>query len=62
MECAARNVVFVLKHGSNCNKVMMALRASSGLYVLNSAQGTIRVQGRARPQGRARASPVRPAA
>jgi hypothetical protein len=45
-----RNVVFVLVHGSNCNKVMMALRASSGLYVLNSAQGTIRVQGRRGPR------------
>jgi hypothetical protein len=45
-----RNVVFVLRHGSNCNKVMMALRASSGLYVLNSAQGTIRVQGRRGPR------------
>jgi hypothetical protein len=45
-----RNVVFVLVHGSNCNKVMMALRASSGLYVLNSAQGTIRVQGRGGPR------------
>ena len=40
----------MLKHGSNCNKVMMALRASSGLYVLNSAQGTIRVQGRRGPR------------
>jgi hypothetical protein len=28
----------------------MALRASSGLYVLNSAQGTIRVQGRRGPR------------
>jgi hypothetical protein len=45
-----RNVVFVLRHGSNCNKVMMALRASSGLYVLNSAQGTIRVHGRRGPR------------
>lgn len=45
-----RNLVYVLKHGSNCNKVMMALRASSGLYVLNSAQGTIRVQGRRGPR------------
>jgi hypothetical protein len=45
-----RNVVFVLKHGTNCNKVMMALRASSGLYILNSALGTIRVQGRAGPR------------
>jgi hypothetical protein len=44
------NVVFVLRHGTNCNKVMMALRASSGLYILNSAQGTIRVQGRGGPR------------
>jgi hypothetical protein len=44
------NVVLVLRHGSNCNKVMMALRASSGLYVLNSAQGTIRVHGRRGPR------------
>jgi hypothetical protein len=45
-----RNIVFVLRHGSNCNKVMMALRASSGLYVLDSAQGTIRVHGRRGPR------------
>ena len=45
-----RNVVFVLRHGSNCNKVLMALRASSGLYVLDSAQGTIRVQGQRGPR------------
>jgi hypothetical protein len=45
-----RNVVFVFRHGSNCNKVMMALRASSGLYVLNSAQGMIRVHGRRGPR------------
>jgi hypothetical protein len=44
------DIVYVLRHGSNCNKVMMALRASSGLYVLNSAQGTIRVQGRHGPR------------
>ena len=44
------NIVFVLKHGSNCNKVMMALRGSSGLYVLNSAQGTIRIHGRGGPR------------
>jgi hypothetical protein len=42
--------VFVLRRGTSCNKVMMALRASSGLYVLNSAQGTIRVQGRGGPR------------
>jgi hypothetical protein len=45
-----RNVVFILRHGTNCNKVMMALRASSGLYILNSALGTIRVQGRGGPR------------
>ncbi|MGA8219778.1 MAG: hypothetical protein WB771_14535 [Solirubrobacterales bacterium] len=45
-----RNVVFVIKHGSNCNHVLMALRARSGLYVLNSAQGTIRVVGRGGPR------------
>lgn len=44
------NVVFVLRHGTNCNKVMMALRAASGLYILNSALGTIRVQGRGGPR------------
>jgi hypothetical protein len=44
------NAVFVLKQGTNCNKVMMALRASSGLYILNSALGTIRVQGRGGPR------------
>jgi hypothetical protein len=44
------NTVFVVKHGSTCNHVLMALRASSGLYVLNSAQGTIRVQGRGGPR------------
>jgi hypothetical protein len=45
------DVVYVLRHGTNCNKVMMALRASSGgVYVLNSAQGTIRVLGRGGPR------------
>ena len=44
------NRVFVLKHGTTCNHVLMALRASSGLYILNSAQGTIRVQGRGGPR------------
>jgi hypothetical protein len=44
-----RDVVFVLR-STTCNKVMMALRASSGLYLLNSAQGTIRVLGRGGPR------------
>jgi hypothetical protein len=41
-----RGIVFVIRKGSNCNKVRMALRHSSGLYVLDSAKGTIRVLGR----------------
>jgi hypothetical protein len=44
------NMVFVLRHGTTCNKVMMALRDSSGLYILNSVLGTIRVQGRRGPR------------
>jgi hypothetical protein len=44
------DVVYVLRAGTACNHVKMALRASSGLYVLNSAQGTIRVQGRGGPR------------
>jgi hypothetical protein len=45
-----RNVVFVLRGGSTCNHIRMALLSSSGLYVLNSAQGNIRVQGRGGPR------------
>jgi hypothetical protein len=44
-----RDVVFVLR-STTCNKVMMALRASSGLYLLNSAQGWIRLVGRGGPR------------
>ncbi len=41
-----RGIVFVITKGSNCNKIRMALLSGSGLYVLDSAKGTIRVQGR----------------
>jgi hypothetical protein len=44
------DLVYVLRRGTACNHVKMALRASSGLYILNSAQGTIRVQGRRGPR------------
>ncbi len=44
------DVVFVLKKGSSCGHVRMALRASSGLYILNSASGNIRVQGQRGPR------------
>ena len=42
--------VYILRRGTNCNKVMMGLRDSTGLYILNSALGTIRVQGRRGPR------------
>jgi hypothetical protein len=44
-----RDIVYVLR-STTCNKVMMALRASSGLYLLNSAQGSIRLVGRGGPR------------
>jgi hypothetical protein len=44
------NVVFVLKKGSSCGHVRMALLSSSGLYILNSASGNIRVQGQRGPR------------
>jgi hypothetical protein len=44
------NRVFILRRGTTCTKVMMALRDSSGLYILNSALGTIRVQGQRGPR------------
>jgi hypothetical protein len=45
-----RGIVYVLRKGSACNHIRMALLSSSGLYVLNSAQGNIRVQGRRGPR------------
>src|SRR5256885_2339774 len=48
LSISRRDVVFVLKQGSTCNHIRMALLSSTGLYVLNSAQGNIRVQGRHR--------------
>ena len=40
------NQVYVLKTGSNCNRLRMALRAVGGTYVLDSNKGTIRILGR----------------
>jgi hypothetical protein len=39
------NQVYVLKQGTNCEHLRMALRASGGIYVLDSKQGTVRLQG-----------------
>ena len=41
-----RNRVYVLKSGTNCNRLRMALRAVGGIYVLDSHLGTVRIQGR----------------
>ncbi|HEY7121107.1 MAG TPA: hypothetical protein VH329_00985 [Solirubrobacterales bacterium] len=40
------NRVYVLKQGTNCNRLRMALRAVGGTYVLDSNKGTIRILGR----------------
>jgi hypothetical protein len=40
------NRVYVLKSGTNCNRLRMALRAVGGTYVLDSSKGTIRILGR----------------
>src|SRR5512132_178761 len=39
------NQVYVLRQGASCGRVRMALRAVGGIYVLDSVQGTIRIQG-----------------
>jgi hypothetical protein len=38
--------VYVLRQGTNCNQLRMALRAVGGIYVLDSRQGSVRLQGR----------------
>ena len=40
------NRVYVLKSGTNCNRLRMALRAVGGIYVLDSHLGTVRIEGR----------------
>jgi hypothetical protein len=40
------NRVYVLKSGTNCDRLRMALRAVGGIYVLDSHLGTVRIQGR----------------
>src|SRR3954452_2673757 len=42
---AHSNQVYVLRQGTNCEHLRMALRAVGGTYVLDSKQGTVRLQG-----------------
>ena len=39
------NQVYVLRQGTSCEHLRMALRAVGGIYVLDSKQGTVRLQG-----------------
>src|SRR3954447_5043026 len=39
------NQVYVLRQGTNCEQLRMALRAVGGIYVLDTRQGTVRIQG-----------------
>jgi hypothetical protein len=39
------NQVYVLRQGTNCEHLRMALRAVRGIYVLDSKLGTVRLQG-----------------
>jgi hypothetical protein len=39
------NQVYVLRQGTNCEQLRMALRAIGGIYVLDTRQGTVRIQG-----------------
>jgi hypothetical protein len=40
------NRVYVLKQGTSCDRLRMALRAVGGIYLLDSTRGTVRIQGR----------------
>ncbi len=42
---AHANQVYVLRQGTNCEHLRMALRAIGGIYVLDSKLGTVRLQG-----------------
>jgi hypothetical protein len=41
-----RNRAYVLKSGTTCDRLRMALRAVGGIYILDSHLGTVRIQGR----------------
>jgi hypothetical protein len=51
------NQVYVIRSGTNCNQLRMALRAVGGIYVLDTRQGTVRIQGH---KGRATPGLARP--
>jgi hypothetical protein len=45
-----QGIVYILRQGSNCNRVRMALLTSRGLYILDSNTGNVRVYGQHGPR------------
>ena len=45
-----RGIVYILRHGTNCNRVRMAYLTRRGLYILDSKTGNVRVYGRHGPR------------
>jgi hypothetical protein len=43
-------IIYILKKGTNCNRVRMAYRSRRGLYILDSKTGNVRVFGRHGPR------------
>jgi hypothetical protein len=43
-------IVYILRKGSNCNRVRMAWRSAKGVYLLDSSTGLVRVLGRHGPK------------
>ncbi len=55
-----RNIVYILRGGTNCNRVRMSLRGKSGQYLLDSKTGLLDVIGKKRDQEPAgQAGPLR---
>src|SRR5204863_70965 len=45
-----QGIVYILRKGTNCNRVRMAWRSPRGLYILDSKTGNVRVFGRHGPR------------
>jgi hypothetical protein len=55
-----QGIVYILRQGSNCNRVRMAWLSSKGLYVLDSKTGNVRVYGKHGPRtSRGQSGPAR---
>ncbi|HEX6587299.1 MAG TPA: hypothetical protein VF052_11165 [Solirubrobacterales bacterium] len=45
-----RGVVYVLRRGSSCDRIRLGLRTKKGVYILDSASGTVRFHGKHGPR------------